>query len=659
MSRVGDLVSRSISFTNGPFSKFLPGTAKPCTSSPPSEDCWLCKEVNHWNSALASLSLELTEEEPGRLCLRTSRDANPYAFCDTRFLLSCLVRQHASLRIEDFVVNADSTSRLVELVQANKGCLRELSFSAHYAHPKIPVELICALYRCEALTELSLYGQPTLEATTALEQLMQSNESIQKLSLQDNTQDQRILSALCNSLSANFSPTELHYECASLNFGQLLQLLQCNSRLESLVLSGNKNRPMHLGKLHGMSLNALLVHSAGLRSLEVRHCAWTSHAAEEVAAGLARNSSLERFDVSRCYLDFGIVLALCRALETNDTLKMLVFPPNDDFLHEPVGLSGKLMAAKCFARVTTTWPKAYTPALTKALKVPLLCPEELHLSAFESYDGSFQQLCKALGNSTIKCLYVKISIFSSSQVETLREALAANSSIRKLVLQEDSISISCCFTVAEALNKNRTVAEISLSIHELNDCGVKRLQLVALASDALEKLTLNCIYVAQGCMRDMRDLCPSLTSSGTLTGFSVFNERRRIECLDAEVKHCVDQNRRKWNCALQFVLNPCVNKRWAVAFESLREKPCFLQRVVRASGKPSQDALIMIRSAKGFIARNYLLVTGVVSRDIACHPHPGTQIDSLNSDCWLTIVQYLRVLDVIDDTSAQPDYRDP
>ncbi|KAH7976616.1 hypothetical protein HPB52_017016 [Rhipicephalus sanguineus] len=259
--------------------------------------------------------------------------------CDTRFLLSCLVRQHAcikrlsvchnvfdcrtvptselqklgpgsavecidisgraarfwtalldtvgdvfflrSLRIEDFVVNAHSTSRLVELIQANTGSQRELSFSAHDAPSEIPVELICALYRCEALTELSLYGQLTLEATTALEKLMQSNESIQKLSLQDNTQDQRNLSALCNDLSANFSPTELHwlhYECVSLNFGQLLQLLKRNSRLESLVLSGNKNRPMQLEKHHGMSMNTLLVHSAGLRSLEVRHCAWTSHA---------------------------------------------------------------------------------------------------------------------------------------------------------------------------------------------------------------------------------------------------------------------------------------------------------------------------------------------------------------------------------------------
>ncbi|XP_037528495.1 uncharacterized protein LOC119405730 [Rhipicephalus sanguineus] len=725
MSSFGNF--RSPSFTNGTLSKFLPGTAKPCTSSPPSEDCWLCKEVNRWNSALASLSLELTEEEPGRLCLRTSRDADrypdffaPFIPCDTVFLLACLARQHACikrlsvyggvfgcqqvptsellklrpgsavecieisgcaarswtallntvgdvcslriLRIEDFVVNADSTSRLVELIQANKGCLRELSFSAHDAPSEIPVELISALYRCEALTELSLYGQPTLEATTALEQLMQSNESIQKLSLQDDTQDQRILNALCNGLSANLSPTELHYECASLNFGQLLQLLKRYSRLESLVLSSNGNRPMRLEKHHGMSLNTLLVHSAGLRSLEVRHCAWTSLAAEEVAAGLARNSCLERFDVSRCDLDFGIVLTLCSALETNDTLKMLVFSPDDDFLHEPVGLSEKLVSAKCFARTTTTWPKAYTPALTEALKVPMLCPEELHLSAFGSYNGSFQ-LCKALGNSTIKCLFVKFSkcrisqvrtlrgALAASQVQTLHEALAANSSIRKLVLQEDSTSIGCCFTVAEALKKNRTVTEISLSIHELNYYGVESLESVALASDALEKLTLNCIYVVQRCVYVMRDLCPSLTSAGTLKGFSIFNERCCTEHLVAKLKHCVDQNRRKWNCALHFVLNPCVSKRWAVAFESLQEKPCFLQRVTRALGKSSQDASRMIRLAKHFIARNYLLVTGVVSQGVACHPHLETQVDSLNSDCWLTIGEYLRVLDVVDDSS--------
>ncbi|KAL1440949.1 hypothetical protein MTO96_008995 [Rhipicephalus appendiculatus] len=407
---------------------------------------------------------------------------------------------------------------------------------------------------------------------------------------------------------------------------------------------------MQLEKHHGMSLNALLVHSAGLHSLEVRHCAWTRFAAEEVAAGLASSSSLKRFDVSQCYLDIGIVLALCSALETNNALKM-VFRPDDDFLHEPVGLSGKLVAARCFARVTTTWPMAYIPALTEALKVPVLCPEELHLSAFGSYNSSFQQLCKALSNSSIKCLYVKFVLCLSSQVQTLREALDVNSSIRKLVLQEDSISTGCCFTVAEALEKNRTVTEISLSIHKLDDFNVRHLKSVALASNALEKLSLNCIDVVQGCMRDLHSLRHSLTYCGTLTGFSIFNERRCTECLVTEVKHCVDQNRRNWNCALQFVLNPCFNKRWAEAFELLWEKPCFLERVARASGKSLEDASRLIRSAKCFIARNYLLVTGVVSQGIACHPHLGTQVDSLNSDCWLNIGQYLKVLDVIDDSS--------
>lgn len=115
-------------------------------------------------------------------------------------------------------------------------------------------------------------------------------------------------------------------------------------------------------------------------------------------------------------------------------------------------------------------------------------------------------------------------------------------------------------------------------------------------------------------------------------------------------QHYVDHNRKKWNCAVQFVLEPRVNKRWAIAFESLLEKPCLAQRVARASGKSSKDASRMIRSAKCFIARNYFLLTGVVSRGITCHADPETQIDSLNSICWLTIGKYLRVLDVVDDS---------
>lgn len=705
----------SVSFIDGPFRKFLSATAKPCTSSPPSEDCWLCKEVNHWNSALASLWLELIEEEPGRLCLRTSRDTEPYADiyansvdCNTALLLACLVRQHAcikrlsichsafdcrtvstsevlelgpgcaveyieisgdaarfwtllldvvgdvstlrSLRIEDFVLDDASTSRLVKLIEANRESLRAVSFSAHGAAPEIPVELVCSLRRCEALTELSLFGQPTLNAATALERVMRATESLQKLSVQDNTRDQRILSALCNSLSASFSLTELHFECASLNFGQLLQLLKCNGTLESLILSGDKKRPVSLEKHHGMPLNALLVHNAGLRRLEVRHCTWTSFAAEEVAAGLALNGSLERFDVSQCIVNFGIVLTLCSALETNDTLKILAFPCDDNFVHEQVGLSGKLVAAKCFARVRTTWPDTYTPALTEALKVPALCPEELHLAAFGSYSSSCQRLCKVLANSTIKCLHVKFSTCTVSEAEALREALDANSSIWKLVMEEDSISEGSCVGVVEGLWDNITLTEISLSIHRLDDWILRSLGTVALNRDFLEKLWINCIDVNLSCLDDVCSLGRSLSSNGTLTGFSIFNERRRTECLFAGINHHVDHNRKKWNCAIQFVLEPCVNKRWAIAFESLLEKPCFVQRVARASGKSSKDALRMISSAKCFIARNYFLLTGVVSQGISCHTHLETQIDSLNSFCWLALGKYLRVLDVVDDS---------
>ncbi|XP_050031577.1 uncharacterized protein [Dermacentor andersoni] len=553
-----------------------------------------------------------------------------------------------SLRIEDAVIDSCLVWRLAELFAANGGRLQELVISASEAVPDIPRQLICAIDQCEALTELSLDGHLALEATTALERLLQSNKSIQKISLRDRRQNQAFLSALCSGLSLNFSPTELQYECANLNFGELLKLLTPSRVLKHLVLSGDKCKPGTFGKHHGMALNMLLAHNAELRSLAVRHCTWTLDAAEEVASGISLNDSLERFDLSQCHMDINTVMTLCSGLETNDTLKVLRFHPDEKFLHAPTGLSGKLLAARCFTRVVTTWPEVCVGNLARALKTPALCPPELHISTSGFSDTSFAWLCAALGPSTIKHLSAKFSNCDFNPAMQLRDAVIANCSIKTLALQEDSIATDVCFTVAEALEKNRTVTEISLSINNLNERNVKYLSSVATGSDVLEKVSLNCITVVPWFMDHLRSISFWLKHNGTLTGFYIFEERRRIECVVAEVKDSVDKNRRKWKCALQFVLEPRINKCWAEAFESLQKKPCFLPRVAAAAGKSLEDASRIIRSAERFIAKNYLLVTEVVSRGVTCHPHQRTQVDSLNSDCWLVIGQYLSVFDVLD-----------
>lgn len=726
-------------------STMLPGITEPCSSSP-IKDCWLCEAVTHWNFCLRRFCLELEEEEPGNLCLRTLSKAWRYEIdlfddngvsYNTIYVLKRLSRQHRcikrlslshnvfdslrapppietvtasavecieisggathywnlllnavgdvvtlkSLRMEGVFLDSNLIWMLADLFAANGGCLQELAISASELLPDIPRQLICAIDQCKALTVLSLGGHLTLEATTALERLLQPNKCIQKLSLRDRGSNdtylrspcgglslrfsptdspslrdgecnQAFLSALCGGLSSNFSPTELQYECANLNFGELLKLLRFNRVLKHLVLSGDKRKQGIFGKHDGMSLNTLLGHNTGLCSLAVRHCIWTLDAAEEVATGISLNGSLERFDLSQCQLTFDAVLTLCSGLDTNDTLKLLVFHPTEKFLYPLAGLSGKLVAAKWFARVVTTWPEAYVPALIEALKVPALCPTELHIRCSGSSDRSFAKLCAALGSSTVKHLFVKFWHCDFRPAIQLREALFANCSITTLELQEDSISRDTCFVVAEALARNRTVTEISLRINELNERNVKYLSSVATGSDALEKVSLNCITTVPWFADHLCGISFWLKRNGTLTDFCIFEERNGIEFFVAEIKECVDKNRRQWNCALKFVLDPCINKGWAEAFESLHKNPRFLLRIAAASGMSLEDASRMVKSAKHFIARNYFLVTGVVSRGVTCHPHKRTQVDSLNSDCWLAIGRYLDVFDVLDEGSV-------
>uniref|UniRef100_A0A1E1XDN8 Uncharacterized protein n=1 Tax=Amblyomma aureolatum TaxID=187763 RepID=A0A1E1XDN8_9ACAR len=574
------------------------------------------------------------------------------ASLDWAVLLCGLGRVSAlkGLRIEDAIIDDCFVSKLDRLIAANSGCLQKLAISTSPTESAgIPDRLIGAISKCALLTELSIDGRLTTTGVEDLGRMLVSCKGIQKLSLRDQFNDERtrtLLGALSSCVKTNATLTELHYECLSLDIIELLDALQFNSTLKHLVLSGCKHNQKTFGTEDGVALGNALAKNSGLRSLVICHCTLSTLAAEDISAGLAFNSSLECFDLSHCRVDFYVASTLCRALHINRTLNMLVLDPDGGHIPEWTTFCEQLAAANCYRRVVMCWNETTMPNFANALKQPSLCPPECRIQSTGFSTTSFSQVCSALASSTVESLSVTFVDSGLTQAWYVREALHKNQSIVRLSLQEDSISAGTCIIVASALLENKTVTKLSLRINSMCTNMAQTLSDILSKNQTLEELQVNCI--------DVKPLCLDVIVSGlkqnrTLTHFSILDERACASCSTVAVDECMNRNLTNWNCAVQFVLETCISRRRAEAFESLQGMPCFLQRVAAASGKSLSETAVMVESAKRFIRNNYLFITGVVYRDICCHLSGQTQVDHLNSDCWLAIAQYLRVSDVIRD----------
>ncbi|KAK8763881.1 hypothetical protein V5799_033508 [Amblyomma americanum] len=122
----------------------------------------------------------------------------------------------------------------------------------------------------------------------------------------------------------------------------------------------------------------------------------------------------------------------------------------------------------------------------------------------------------------------------------------------------------------------------------------------------------------------------------------------------AAVDNAKEQNRGALNNAAKFVMSldrgtPASAKdRCASAFDELCGTASLREHLVSLSGKSELQVSRDVKAARRHVEDNYMIYAGVVRATVLCEAGDGsTQFDELNVDCWRSIVQYLKLSDVV------------
>ncbi|KAK8775020.1 hypothetical protein V5799_008500 [Amblyomma americanum] len=115
-----------------------------------------------------------------------------------------------------------------------------------------------------------------------------------------------------------------------------------------------------------------------------------------------------------------------------------------------------------------------------------------------------------------------------------------------------------------------------------------------------------------------------------------------------------EQNQGLLNKAAKFVMSldgrPIASAKHhcASAFDELCGTASLQEHLVSLSGKSERQVSMDVNKARCYLHDNYMIYAGVVRARVLCEAgHGSIQLDELNVDCWRSIVQYLKLSDVV------------
>ncbi|KAK8772780.1 hypothetical protein V5799_023977 [Amblyomma americanum] len=115
-----------------------------------------------------------------------------------------------------------------------------------------------------------------------------------------------------------------------------------------------------------------------------------------------------------------------------------------------------------------------------------------------------------------------------------------------------------------------------------------------------------------------------------------------------------EQNQGLLNKAAKFVMSldgrpkASAKHHCAFAFDELCGTASLQEHLVSLSGKSELQVSMDVNKARCYLQDNYMIYAGVVRARVLCEAGDGsTQLDALNVDCWRSIVQYLKLSDVV------------
>ncbi|XP_075525679.1 uncharacterized protein LOC142557604 isoform X1 [Dermacentor variabilis] len=558
-----------------------------------------------------------------------------------------------ALVLDEATVGDPLSIELGALLAANAATVRTVTVTRTFITGGASNILADSISRCRNLRELTFNAHLDLQGLKYFNNLLQSADRLEKLCLREalNTtieptedpHNEELLATVAGLAQRNGSVlSEFCYHAYTHVFTSVLRGLKASTVLRHLEIS---KCDCVTGPTVGSLLKCVLSSYAGLHSLTFRACEFDITAAELVAAALEENVTLRQLMVCDVIMNVPQMQTLLRALEKNKTLWLLQV----DFLaaseEQRWMLSAQLCQNDLYARVQLPWVNSDAQYLSAILGEPRLCPNHLQLNAGRLSDAYFAMLCRALsGSCFVRCLSVSLWRARPGQIDNLREALRANTSIVELKLH-DCESPGSAVSASVGLRANRGVAQLCVICSDaMKPSSADEFASVLAANEFLSDVELVCT-------REVSPECLAAVGRGLLQNRNVVSFSVRSRCIaESSTRHmevAVQRNVTRLHRAVRFVLERDRTKPFAEAFEVYEKKAVLTLRVMATSGMSEAEAVAAVTSARRFIRRNYFSINNVVGRVIECWPGEGTQIDALNYDCWLAIAEHLKVSDIV------------
>ncbi|XP_077533866.1 uncharacterized protein LOC144145908 [Haemaphysalis longicornis] len=550
-----------------------------------------------------------------------------------------------SLKLEFYKIKPKVAAELAKLLRHNAGSIKRFHIS-NAKMPRLVNKALRYLFSCESLAISYEYDEwrDRPVSMVSLARLLHSSTALKELTVAQ-IASRGQMSALAKELETNTTLKKLSVNIAEAVCSPepVFTALLHNTTLKELRVS-----ECRISRACGHALALLLQENTGLRLLHLGDVEISRSSLHLLAVALKVNTTLESLHLSsEILLPADGIVALCKALRTNKTLKKLVFIDVKRRQSFSYALARQLTRNDCYSRVELPWTEPDLPGLTAALISSLAAIEEFRLPDIRSLSlASLEQLFDALASSKcVRTLGVRIKGDPGKKGQALCEMLKANRTIEYLDVAIDRDNGKFVGEILHALAENTGITKMLVGIDEVREFETATSLSYLLAHN---KTAIKFSFSTRTSLyfKFVEEFSRGMQQNKTIGEFGLATN---LLCDAASFPffEAVRRNQGALNRAVDFVVSPSLDKQCAEGFECFSKRPCLRKLLKKVTGKTEPEALLAISAAERYLRDNYLLITGIVRHSVECHPAKTTQVDALNKDCWLAIVRHLTVADVL------------
>ncbi|KAM7304528.1 NLR family CARD domain-containing protein 3-like [Ixodes scapularis] len=685
--------------------------ARPCSAPRNSASttevrrCWILDSTAVWNRVLHAVSLELLEDSPGRLTLKTSVLYPPGVKDKSAvgaFLVATLLNDHRCVHhveirhmshlmynagnvFDDVVLNegigqvtltdqrplhSELRNKASKLIMAVlMGDPRVLRFRTTYLSRTLRKTLREVIVCSTRLSELTLHDtRLVVHKIVRILEVVRYSTTITSLTLDKNNVFIKGSRGIADLLESNTSLVELSLRETVIDdegATAIAGALKINKTLKRLNLASNEIFTDGV-----RDLSRALKKNTSLRVLDLERNTFGDQGVMYVADMLRVNVTLQELNLSNTKMTDYSLLKLVDSLKVNRTLRVLSVRHNVSRgramreLTYLLGINNTLTRLNCpstyFVMTLTDFGDYMNSirrsqaidgleivvdnsAQTRKLSRMIKVGRTLrHLSVIRGDHCTLSPLLRALKeNESVESL--EIDFLFGGEIRALGSLLQETTTIRSVTLKYP-VNMAGFISLMNGLAHNNSLWKFSLDCTMLKEGHCTEIARMLVSNETLNDLALRDAPAVEA---GLPILAGALSMNQTLQQFAITYPTSNAAGL--HVVECLRRNCSRMARAVEFVLAQVASKKSAEAFEAFRHNEFFVQRLAESAGG-RQRAETLLREADHRILKNYFVITEVVKGALVCLRFPGSEhsmeIDSLDEYSLIEITSYLKISDV-------------